>query len=101
MFVQSAGAPVASITVFVPGLLRDRCGGAAELSVAARDVRGALERLEADYPSLHRNVCDETGAVRRHINLFVNLDNIRDLDGLDTRLVPGDELIILPAVSGG
>ena len=46
-------------------------------------------------------VCDETGAVRRHVNLFVNTDHVRDRDGLDTALVPGDEIIILPAVSGG
>jgi molybdopterin converting factor small subunit len=46
-------------------------------------------------------VCDETGAVRRHLNIFVNTDNIHDVDGLDTALAPGDVLSILPAVSGG
>ena len=51
--------------------------------------------------ALYRNICDETGAVRRHLNVFVNADNVRDLDGLDTALRPGDVLTILPAVSGG
>jgi molybdopterin converting factor small subunit len=46
-------------------------------------------------------VCDETGAVRRHINLFVNSSHVRDRDGLDTPLAAGDVLTILPAVSGG
>jgi molybdopterin synthase sulfur carrier subunit len=50
---------------------------------------------------LYRNVCDETGAVRRHLNIFVNADNTRDRDGLDTVLQPRDVVTIVPAVSGG
>ncbi len=89
------------ITIFVPGLLRDRCGGAAELTTTAENVRAALEELEARYPSLYGCVCNETGAVRRHVNLFVNSDNIRDIGGVDAALAAGDVLTILPAVSGG
>jgi len=89
------------VTIFVPGPLREYCGGARELTSAASNVRGALRGLEQDYPSLYRNVCDETGAVRRHINIFVNASHMRDRDGLDTALHAGDEVIILPAVSGG
>lgn len=94
-------APAAGITVFVPGLLRDRCDGAGELILPAASVRSALEQLEARYLPLYRCVCDETGAVRRHVNLFVNADDIRDLAGLDSPLAAGDVLTILPAVSGG
>jgi molybdopterin synthase sulfur carrier subunit len=90
-----------AITVFVPGPLRTYCAGAAELRIAALNVRDALETLERDHPSLHRNVCDETGAVRRHINVFVNSSHMRDLDGLDTALKQDDVLTLLPAVSGG
>jgi molybdopterin converting factor small subunit len=50
---------------------------------------------------LYRNVCDETGTLRPHLNVFVNSDNVRDLDGVDTTLMPGDVVTILPAVSGG
>ena len=50
---------------------------------------------------LYRNICDETGKVRRHLNVFVNTDNVRDLDDIDTTLTPGDVISILPAVSGG
>jgi molybdopterin synthase sulfur carrier subunit len=92
---------VATITVFVPGLLRQYCGGAPRLSMTASRVRAALEQVEARYPVLYRSVCNETGAVRQHVNLFVNTEHIRDLDGLDTTLAEGDELIILPAISGG
>jgi sulfur-carrier protein len=90
-----------SVTVFVPGVLRHQCGGAARLDVSANNVRAALEELERRHPDLHRSICDETGAVRRHVNLFVNIANVRDLHGVDTALSPGDELTILPAVSGG
>ncbi len=90
-----------SITVQVPGVLRDRCNVAAEIPVIASGVRELLEQLERHYPELHRSVCDETGAVRRHINLFVNTSNTRDLEGVDTVLAPGDTVTILPAVSGG
>jgi molybdopterin converting factor small subunit len=89
------------ITVFVPGPLRPYCGGAAELSIPAGTVRAALQALEGDQPALYRNVCDETGAVRRHLNIFVNADHMRDRDGIDTTLTPGDVVTILPAVSGG
>lgn len=90
-----------TIIVFIPGPLRDSCGGVARLAVPARDLRGVLAHLEHNYPALHRGVCEETGALRRHINLFVNHDHMRDRQGLETPLAPGDEVFILPAVSGG
>jgi molybdopterin synthase sulfur carrier subunit len=90
-----------TVTLLVPGPLRGYCGGASELPISAPSVRGALEEIERAQPSLYRNICDETGAVRRHINIFVNASHMRDRDGLDTALVPGDEVIVLPAVSGG
>jgi molybdopterin converting factor small subunit len=67
----------------------------------ALSVRAALEQIERDHPALYRSVCDETGTVRRHVNLFVNNSHMRDREGLDTPLVPGDIITILPAVSGG
>jgi molybdopterin synthase sulfur carrier subunit len=90
-----------TITLHVSGPLRTYCGGAAQLPIAAPTVRAALEDLERTQFALYRNVCDETGKVRRHLNVYVNSDNVRDLDGIDTALAPGDVLTILPAVSGG
>lgn len=92
---------VATITVSIPTPLRDCCGGAAELSLQAATPQVVLEALERRFPRLHRSICDETGAVRRHINLFVNTHHMRDRDGLDTRLVTGDIVTIMTAVSGG
>ena len=90
-----------AITLWIPAMLRDTCGGASSLSLSAPSVRAALEQVAHDYPALYVNVCDETGAVRRHVNLFVNQSNVRDGEGLDTTLAPGDVVTILPAVSGG
>jgi len=93
--------PTPTITLHVPGPLREYCAGAAQLSITAHTVRAALEDLERSQSALYRNVCDETGQVRRHLNIFVNSDNVRDLDGVDTMLARGDTITILPAVSGG
>lgn len=90
-----------SVTIHIPHPLRPECDGAAELQLAAASVRDALATLKQSHPKLYRSVCDETGAVRRHVNLFVNSDSIRDRDGLDTMLAAGDAVHILPAVSGG
>ncbi len=89
------------ITVFVPAPLRACTDGASELPLSARDVRAVLALIARSHPALHRSVCDETGAVRRHVNLFVNSSHVRDREGLDTPLAAGDVVIILPAVSGG
>jgi molybdopterin converting factor small subunit len=90
-----------TITIQVPGVLRSYCEGASELSFSVPSVRAALDQIERNYPSLYKSICDETGAIRRHVNLFVNTSDVRDREGLDTALAPGDVLTILPAVSGG
>lgn len=92
---------LATVTIHVPRELRSCCAGASQLAVSAPTVRAVLEELEQRYSALHRGICDETGAVRRHINLFVNSAHIRERQGLDTPLEPNDVLMILPAVSGG
>jgi sulfur-carrier protein len=91
---------VTTVTLYLPEPLRTY-GGGAELLVSACTVQGLLDDLEHTRPILYRSVCDETGAVRRHLNIFVNADNVRDLAGLDTALEPGDVITIVPAVSGG
>ena len=93
--------PPPAIQVHVPAPLRAYSGGASRLSLSATSVRVALEEMERLHPTLHGCIRDETGALRRHVNLFVNHDHIRDLAGLDTELAEGDLLTILPAVSGG
>ena len=91
----------ATIKIHVPAALRDHCAGFSELSLSASSVRAALEQIERLHPSLYQSICDETGSVRRHVNLFVNTSHVRDREGLDTALAPGDIVTVLPAVSGG
>jgi MoaD family protein len=94
-------AGTTTVKVFIPAPLRECCGGVSELRLEAPDVRAVLAELERRHPALYRSVCDDTGAVRRHVNLFVNSSHVRDREGLDTALAPGDNVTILPAVSGG
>ena len=90
-----------NVTVLIPPPLRECCAGATELPLEASSVGEALQILDRDYPMLHVRICDETGAVRRHVNLFVNRSHVRDLDGLSSKLDTGDVLTIMQAVSGG
>jgi len=90
-----------TVSVRIPTALREYCRGASQLTVSGADVGDVLAGLEREYPRLYVNVCNETGAVRQHINVFVNNDSVRDGRGLATPLSPGDVVTILTAVSGG
>ena len=98
---EPARSHATTVTIHVPAPLRSCCDGASELPLPAASVRAALGEMERRHPALYRSICDETGAVRRHVSLFVNAWHIRDRDGLDTALQGGDVITILPAVSGG
>jgi sulfur-carrier protein len=89
------------VTIHLTGPLRPYCAGASRLGVEAGTVKAALEELERHHAALYRNLCDETGALRRHLNVFVNSDNVRDREGVLTTLAAGDVVTFLPAVSGG
>jgi adenylyltransferase/sulfurtransferase len=89
------------VTIHLTGPLRPYCAGASRLVVEAATVMAALEELERSEAALYRNLCDETGALRPHLNVFVNADNVRDREGVLTALAAGDVVTFLPAVSGG
>ncbi len=90
-----------AIVVTLPSAVRSFCGGRSQLEFCAADVGALLRELARLHPAVHVRLCDEGGAPRRHINLFVNDDHIGSLAGLATLLRPGDVVTILPAVSGG
>lgn len=90
-----------TITVQIPSSLRQECGGASQLEIAATTVQEALDELEQTQPGLYRCVCDETGKLRKHMNLFVNEALLNRREGPRTELHSGDTLFIMTAVSGG
>ena len=87
--------------VRIPGMLLVYSGGADRVEVEARTVREALEALRAQYPQLVEHVLAPDGTVHPGVNLFVGEEDVRGLGGLDVPLRPGEELTILPALSGG
>ena len=93
------------VRVRLPTQLRNLAAGASSVVVAVDStpvtVSSVLDSLAASHPALERRVRDETGRTRVHVNLFVDADNIRDLDGVDTTLADGSDLSIIPAISGG
>jgi sulfur-carrier protein len=91
-----------AIVVHLPGTLRPLAGGQSRIALeAGPDVAAALGALYALHPGLRDRIQNERGELRRHVNVFVGAENVRDGQGLATPLAPGAELHILPAVSGG
>ena len=93
------------VRVRVPTQLRNLAAGASSVVVvidsAPVTVSSVLDSLAATHPALERRVRDETGCTRVHVNLFVDADNIRDLDGVETTVADGSDVSIIPAISGG
>ena len=91
------------VTVEIPSALREFAGGRYEVRIDGMPatVADALSLLWAAHPGLRDRVMDERGAVRPHVNIFVNGENSRFVGGLATPIRDGAELVILPAVSGG
>ncbi|HEV2427931.1 MAG TPA: MoaD/ThiS family protein [Acidimicrobiales bacterium] len=90
-----------SVVVRLPTQLRPLTGGAGEVSVEGATVREALSALAAAYPGVGPWVLDEAGDLRRFVNVFVADEDVRFLDGLETPLVAGQTVSLVPAVAGG
>jgi molybdopterin synthase sulfur carrier subunit len=93
------------VRVRLPTQLRNLAAGASSVVVVVEatpvTVSSVLDSLAVTHPALERRVRDETGRTRVHVNLFVDADNIRDLDGIDTTVAGGSDVSIIPAISGG
>jgi molybdopterin synthase sulfur carrier subunit len=90
-----------AISVHIPTPLRKYTAGKGEVSAAGQTVGDALDDLEKSYPGLKERLCDESGKVRRFVNIFANDEDIRALQDLATPLKDGDEISIVPAIAGG
>lgn len=89
------------VTVRVPSPLRSLTRGQAEVSGKPGTLRSLIEELDAAYPGLKGRLCEADGSLRRFVNVFVNEEDVRFLQGLDTAVGPGARVSILPAVAGG
>lgn len=89
------------VRVRVPTPLRKFTNGAGEVSAQGNTVRALVEDLEHQFPGIKERICDEKGKVRRFVNLYVNGDDIRFLQDLETSLKEGDDISIVPAIAGG
>lgn len=92
------------VRIQLHGALRDPAGGQDRLAVALPEgatVSELLDALASTWPGVERRIRDETGAVRRHVNLFVDAEQLKSRGGVGSRLHDGAELLVLPAVSGG
>ncbi len=88
-------------TVFVPTPLRRLTGGEAKVSAEGGDVAALLATLDGQYPGIAERVLDGEGNLKRFINIFVNDDEIRTLQGLQTAVGAEDRVSIVPAMAGG
>jgi|TARA_Y100001949_G_scaffold144709_1_gene127650 molybdopterin synthase sulfur carrier subunit len=90
-----------SIDVRIPAPLRRVTNGADKVNVEAENLAAVVEALNEAYPGIKDRLCDESGALRNFVNVYINGEDIRFLDGLDTPTKSGDEISIVPAVAGG
>ncbi len=90
-----------SVLVRVPTPLRSLTKGAAEVQGAGDTVDDVIQDLERQFPGMRDRLVDETGELRRFINIYVNEEDIRFLEGAKTTLKTGDSVSILPAIAGG
>ncbi len=90
-----------SVDVRLPTVLRPQAGGRAEVSVDASTVGELIAGLVQQFPGLEGQLVDASGTLRRFVNVYVNDDDVRYLDQLDTPVADGDVVSILPAVAGG
>ena len=89
------------VTVRVPTPLRKLTKDQADVQVEGSTVGEMFDRMEAEYPGIKERLMDEKGELRRFVNVYVNEEDIRFLDGVKTALKPGDTVAIVPAIAGG
>ncbi|MEX1142889.1 MAG: ubiquitin-like small modifier protein 1 [Thermoleophilaceae bacterium] len=88
-------------TIKVPPVLRSSTGGEREVAAAGNDVGEVLRKLAEQHPATESQLFGEDGSLNRYVNVYLNDEDVRVLDGLDTRVKPDDTLVILPAMAGG
>jgi len=90
-----------TVTVRIPTPLRKLTAGADEVSIEGATVGAMIDNIEAAHAGMKERLCDENGEIRRFVNVYLNDEDVRFLNGRDTELKDGDEVSIVPAIAGG
>ncbi|GAA1657438.1 MoaD/ThiS family protein [Kribbella alba] len=90
-----------SVSVRVPTILRPYTQGASEVSVEGATLSEVLESLDTSFPGIKGRVLDDSGELRRFVNVYVDNDDVRFAEGLQTSIKDGGQVSIIPAVAGG
>src|SRR3954453_15635761 len=94
------GAPM-SVSVRIPTILRTYTGGESEVSAEGATLGEVLDDLDRNHPGIKARILDETGALRRFVNVYVGNDDVRFLAGVATPTPAGTSISVIPAVAGG
>ena len=98
---MNSPSAIPSATVLLPHVLREKAGNHKSLVVAGSTIREIIDALDHAYPGLGFNLCYETGELRPYVNIFLERENIRVLQGLETPVKMGATVHILQSVAGG
>jgi molybdopterin synthase sulfur carrier subunit len=88
-------------TIRIPPVLRAQTGGESEVEAAGSNVGEVLRALTAEHPATEEQLFGPEGDLNRYVNVYLNDEDVRVLDGLDTAVSDGDTVVILPAMAGG
>lgn len=90
-----------AVTVRIPTPLRRLTQNLAEVETEGTDIETIIDNLDSDYPGMKERLCDDDGKIRRFVNIYLNDEDIRFLDGKATAVTDGAEISIIPAIAGG
>src|SRR5262249_36023239 len=95
------GSASMSVSVRIPTILRTYTGGSAEVTAEPGTLREVLAGLDASYPGLAGRIVDDTGNLRRFVNIYVGEEDVRFAQGMETPVPSGAHVSVIPAVAGG
>lgn len=90
-----------NITVQIPSALRRHTGGTAKVSCSAANLDELFSALDQQFPALKSSLRDDSGQIRRFLNVYVNEEDIRFLGGANYAFKEGDEVLLVPSIAGG
>lgn len=90
-----------SVQVIIPAPLRRLTGNKDEVSASGGNIKEVFQDLEKQYPGIWERLYGEDGSIRRFVNVYVNEEEIRFLNGEETKVEEGDRISIIPAIAGG